>query len=617
MMQVFRNSAKPLIYVVTIAFFGWLVLDLSGLSGGTGILTKTSVGKINGHTIDARIFQQAVQDAVQQEQRTGAVGIEGSAAVRDRVWDQFIQSTILQDEYERRGIRASVQEVAQAIQNSPPVEFEQDPKLAAQFQTDGKFDITKYQRFLASASGRSIIPALEARYQDEIMRGKLLRGVIADVYPSDAALWERYRDEKETVKLAMATVYPATSVPDSAVKVTNEEAEVYYRAHRDDFKRPAGAFLSYVPLSRVAWASDSAAALAKAVAVREEIAKGAAFEEVAKRESSDTVSGNRGGSLGEWAKGQFDPKFETAAAALALNQVSAPVLTRFGYHLIEVTLRKGDKTTGRHILIPIEVTGAHRERLDAQADTLEKLGAEQLDPAAIDTVSRALGIPIQHTGAVIEGTRVAAGGAMVPDAGVWAFQAKVGEHSPVIETPNAYFLFRLDSLQTAGIPEFKSIQADVETIVRTSKKKVLAKRLAEDILKQVAGGMALEAATKSHGSMGTNYSEPGPFTRLDPPVRTPAVIGAAFGLEVGQRSGPIDAEDGIYLIQVLQHTKADSSEFTKNLDQLRTRQLQVLRQNRAREYFAALRSAAKIVDNRAQIYRTGAQANASNPTPRP
>jgi hypothetical protein len=110
------------------------------------------------------------------------------------------------------------------------------------------------------------------------------------------------------------------------------------------------------------------------------------------RESSDTVSGSRGGDLGTWRKGQFDADFEKAATALPLNTVSEPVLTQFGYHLIEVTKRWPDSTSGRHILIPIEVTGAHRDQLDARADSLEQLAAETPRPAALDTAARALGL---------------------------------------------------------------------------------------------------------------------------------------------------------------------------------------------------------------------------------
>src|SRR5918995_5032492 len=144
----------------------------------------------------------------------------------------------------------------------------------------------------------------------------------------------------------------------------------------------------------------------------------------------------------------MDPAFDSAAFALPLRTVSPPVLSQFGFHLIEITSRKGNKAKGRHILFPIEVTGAHRDQLDAQADSLEHLGAERSDPAALDTVARALKLTVGKSGPVQEGTKLQLGNYVVPDAAVWAFGgAKPGATSPVIETPFAYYLFRLDSLR--------------------------------------------------------------------------------------------------------------------------------------------------------------------------
>src|SRR4051794_14333406 len=109
MMQAFRNAAKPLMVVVAITFFAWLVLDLSGITGGTGLLTQTSVGKVNGRSIDARTYQSIVQQSIdaRQRQSPSAMGLEDYQQVRDEVWDQIIQSSVLDAEYRRRGYRSA------------------------------------------------------------------------------------------------------------------------------------------------------------------------------------------------------------------------------------------------------------------------------------------------------------------------------------------------------------------------------------------------------------------------------------------------------------------------------------------------------------------------------
>jgi peptidyl-prolyl cis-trans isomerase D len=299
----------------------------------------------------------------------------------------------------------------------------------------------------------------------------------------------------------------------------------------------------------------------------------------------------------------MDPAFDSAAFAVPLKTLSRPVLSQFGYHLIEITSRKGNKAKGRHILFPIEVTGSHRDQLDTQADSLESLGAERSDPAALDTVARALKLRIGKTGPVQDGTKVQLGNYVVPDAATWAFSgAKPGATSPVIETSFAYYLFRLDSLHPAGVPTLAEIRPSVEHVVREKKKWDVARRTAKDYLKRVEEGSTLAQAA---AAMKVPHREFGPFSRINPPLTNPMVIGTAFGLEAGQRSGILDTKDGLYVLQTIAHTKADSTKFVKELDQYRARAISAARQERVRNYLAALQSAAKIVDNRDKVLQTG------------
>ena len=595
-MQAFRNAAKPLMAVLALTFFAWLVVDLSGITGTTGLLTKTTVGKVNGRNIDARTYQTVVQQNIDARQREapGALGLEDYEQIRNEVWEQFVQNTVLEAEYHRRGITVTEDEIVEALRTSPPPEFQKIPE----FQTDSQFDIAKYHRWLTSSVAQQYLPSLEAQYREQIQRSKLLRVVTADIYLSDAALWEQYRDEHERVKIGLAAVIARNLVPDSTIPLGDAEINAFYKAHLDDFNRPATAYLSFVALPRLTTAADTAAARARADSMRAEIAGGAPFAEVARRESSDSVSAARGGDLGEWTRGSMDAAFDSAAFKLPLNTVSQPVLSTFGYHLIEVTSRKGDKAKGRHILIPIEVSGAHRDQLDAQADSLERLGAEKSDPAALDTVARALKLPVGKSGPVQEGTKVQLGNLVVPDAGVWAFTAKPGQTGPVVETEIASYVFRLDSLKPAGVPPLNEIRQVVAAQARADKKLEHGRKIAREYQKRIEAGGTLAAVADS---MKLPYKEFGPFSRVNPPLTDPVVVGTAFGLDVGQQSGMLDTKEGIYFLKVLEHTKADSATFAKELDAYRSRMISLARQDRVRSYLDALRQAAKVVDDRKQV----------------
>jgi len=98
----------------------------------------------------------------------------------------------------------------------------------------------------------------------------------------------------------------------------------------------------------------------------------------------------------------------------------------------------------------------------------------------------------------------------------------------------------------------------------------------------------------------------GPFTRVAPPPelrQEPLVIGAAFGIRVGERSAVIQGEAGDFLIQSLARRQADSTAWLSQRDAQRRAILQPVREARIRAYLAGLRTQAKVVDRRKELFR--------------
>jgi peptidyl-prolyl cis-trans isomerase D len=613
MMQAFRNAAKPVVYLITITFLSWMILDLSGITGKGGFFTRTSVGTINGESVELRAYQQAVQSQVTQQQKnTGTtLSLEENDRLGNDVWDSFIEGMLINDQIKKNHVTTSPDEITEWIKNLPPNEL----KAMPEFQTGGSFDLTKYQRWLASPVGQQFVPTMEAQTRDQILRSRLFSTITADVYLSDAALWQKYRDVNEKVKISLTPVIGRNIVPDSAVTATEAETEAYYKAHTEEFTRPKTAFMHFVAVPRRLDASDSAAALARAKSIREQVTGGQAFDDVARRESADTASAKKGGDLGEFAKGgaNIDPLIAKAAFGLAVNAMSDPLLDGAGYHILQVTKKTVDKKAGdkiavRQILIPIELAGAHRTKVDAETDSLQKLAAERLDPAALDTVARALKLFLGETGPVAIGTRVQLAQFVIPDAGVWAFRAKKGETSPVIDGEAASYVFRVDSVQEAGVPPLVQVHDAAARKVREQKKQEKAKAIAEDLIKRVKGGTSLKDAATALKLPNREFD---PSTRTAFPLPNPLIVGAAFALPVGALSDVIDTPEGLYVIKVMEHQPADSAQFTKDKDQFRSDMIRSVRNERVRDYVASLRASAKIVDRRSDLIKTNAQTEAS------
>jgi peptidyl-prolyl cis-trans isomerase D len=612
MMRTMRASAKWIMGVVAFFFVGWMIYGYGMDAAGRGSAAPNVLAKVNGRTVDAQTFYNAVraeQERRRQEAAPALATLEEQQQLEDAVLEQFVQSIVLEQEFRRRGIEVSNEEIIEAARTTPPPEVLE----LEQFQTEGQFDFQKYQRFIASSADPSFLLALEARYRDELPRIKLYEQLTAGVYVSDAELWRKYRDRNDSVTVTVVQVLPPGLAADSAVDVTDADLAAYYRDHRDEFARPAAAFLSFLAVSRRPDAADSAAARERAREIRQEVLDGADFADVAARESADSTSRVNGGDLGETPRGRFVREFEAAALALRPGQLSEPVETQFGWHVIRLDGRTDSTVHARHILIPIEPVGDHLTAIEAQADTFDFFAAEQTDPAALDRVAQQLGLSVAQAPTLLDGARLQLGRYVVGDASIWAFGGPdAGEISPVIETPWAYYLFRLDSLTAAGIAPLDQVREQVRAAAADQKRRELVRALAGRLADEVAAGASLEAVAARHDLPVRTL---GPFTRYTPPgaiQNAPAVVGAAFRLRVGETSGPVHAPFGSYVLRTERKVLADSSVFAASIEQLRATAIQEARQERAQLILASLREAATVEDRRKDLARAQRQA-AQNP----
>src|SRR5467141_477814 len=462
MLRTMRANAKWIFYILAIAFVGWLavgqVMSILGPSGNV-------VLRVNRKEFPVTDYQQRVQVASEQYRQqygTAPLTKEEDRQLQDQVINQMIQDALLEQEYRRLGIRVSAEEIVAMAHNSPLPEIMRDP----QFQTDGQFDIRKWQQFLSTTSDRNLLLQLEGIYRQQIPRIKLFEYLASDVYIPDAKLWRLYKDQHDSVRVTSLVVSPYTMT--DSIPVSDAELRSYIEKHPDDFKRPAVAYVRFIMIPRLPNAADSAAARAHVARVRSELARGAKFEDVARRESTDSSSGQRGGDLG-WLKRNdttLVAPFMQAVRSLKPGQLSAPVQTRFGYHLIRIDQAKGDSLKVRHILIPVALEGQHLDQVEARADTLERLAAERSDPTTLDTVARRLKLQVSPEYRVTEHQGFMLGDYRIPDVSVWAFETPVGETSPVIDGDAGYYVFRLDSVTTAGAPPLAQIRAKLTDLVR-------------------------------------------------------------------------------------------------------------------------------------------------------
>jgi len=606
MLRSMRAKSKYVFFILAGSFVLWLAIGqvMQILEPSANVVLS-----VNGQKVPITTYQLRLQNAYETyRQQTGTTSLarEDEQQIQDQLTNQLIQELLLAQEYQRLGIVVSDEEIIESAKNSPLPEVMRDP----QFQTDRQFDVRKWQQFLQSAD-RATLSQIEAVYRERLPQFKLAQYVTTDVYISDAKLWRIFKDQHDSASLAVVPIWPYL-ITDS-ISVPDAELQRYLTAHKDDFTRPAQAFVRFVAVPRLPLAADSAAARTKVERVRAELARGAKFDDVARRESADTISGKQGGDLG-WVKRtepNFDPQFMAAVRTLAPGRLSAPVLTQFGYHLIRMDAARGDSVKLRHILVSIDLQGDHLDAVEARVDSLERLAADQTNGALLDSAARRFELPVSPVHRIVDGERLTLGRYVIPDVGVWAFEAHVGETGPIVEAKPAYYVFRLDSLVPAGVPPLATVRDEVLRAVKLEKQKEIAQRRADSVAASLRGVPNLLAAGKARG---LPVERLGPFTRIKPPsylAQEPLVVGAAFGLRVGERSGVIHGVGGDFIVESLGRKMADSSAWLKQKDTQRAQLLANVRQARIQQYVDALRAKAKIVDRRKDIFRTQAAADAA------
>jgi peptidyl-prolyl cis-trans isomerase SurA len=167
---------------------------------------------------------------------------------------------------------------------------------------------------------------------------------------------------------------------------TEAELREFYEATKaQQGRRPATVTFRQI----VVRVEADSAALARAFGVADSLAQairdGTDFGQAARRYSGDPATRDQGGELGWVRRGVFVPEFETAAFRLRPGAISPPVLTVFGYHVIQVQRAQPAEVQVRHILIVPDITQADRDRARRRA---EQAAQQLLDGVPFDSVAR-------------------------------------------------------------------------------------------------------------------------------------------------------------------------------------------------------------------------------------
>jgi peptidyl-prolyl cis-trans isomerase D len=208
-LQTMRSSAKFVFWILAVAFIGgFLLVETSGLLGSSPVTTTTAVATVNGKDILYTDWQRRSQQLIQQTQQQSGRTLtqDETRRLENQAFDEMVSEALLEQEYRKRGITVSDEELRDYARFAPPTWIRNAPDL----QTDGRFDPAKYQRLLTSAQARQggLLVALEQYFRAEVPKEKLFEQVTSGVYVTDADLWRAWQDANDSASISFVA-FPA------------------------------------------------------------------------------------------------------------------------------------------------------------------------------------------------------------------------------------------------------------------------------------------------------------------------------------------------------------------------------------------------------------------------
>jgi peptidyl-prolyl cis-trans isomerase D len=413
-------------------FFGVAVFALSffGMQSYFFGNSDTWVAKVGKTEISQQDYQTRTNDLRQQMMQQQGDQFDpasfGKPEVKQQIIDGMVDQALLNQANEDLGLVVPDAQVRAEIAAIPA------------FQVDGKFDADAYRSILA---GQRMSPAMfEQRVRGDLQT-QLLPNAIAASTPVGKADLDAFLALRLQTRDLRYAVLPRPALTDT--KVTDAQVAAWYKAHAAEFMTPEQVSLDYIELDAASVKLDvqpddatlkarydqekqrfvqpeqrlvshilvkvpanatpeqQKAALAKAQKIDAEAkAPGADFAKLAAADSDDLGSRRQGGDLGWIEKGVTNAAFENTLFAMHKGDISAPVLSPEGYHILWLRdVRAGTAKPFAEVRDDLvkEVLDSERERKYSEvAGKLTNLVYQ--DPSSLEPMAKAMKLPLEHTG---------------------------------------------------------------------------------------------------------------------------------------------------------------------------------------------------------------------------
>ncbi len=428
MLEKIREGSQGVIAQVILGLV-ILTFAVSGVSSYFNSSADQSVATVNGEEITRPQFEQAFQnERARQEQQFGemfsqlAANPEYMNTLRQSVLDRLIDETLVKQQAAKLDITISDQFLMDAIRKMKEFEvdgvFNNDRYLALlrqnnltanQFRDLMREQYSRMQLTAGLAGSEFALPSefkllvnLQQQTRDFDFALVKATDLASSVEVTDEKLntWYTVNQQRYATPEQISVQYVVLKGADLAkdIKVEDAEVETYYNANLGRYQGEERRRISHILLES---AEENLDLYNKAGELLKQLQAGADFAELAKKNSSDTVSAENGGDLDFITKGVMDPEFETAAFALAkAGDLSGVVKSSFGYHIIKLTEVEAAKVKPLAEVKEQIVAAVKTEKATEKfADLQQKLAEVSFEVAdSLDDAAKVVGATVQKTG---------------------------------------------------------------------------------------------------------------------------------------------------------------------------------------------------------------------------
>jgi peptidyl-prolyl cis-trans isomerase D len=526
MLQNIRDNSQGLIakFIIGLIIVPFALFGIDSMFGGSGQL---NVATVNGDDIAAAELDQAVD--LERRRRMNVMGENFDPSLLD---EKLLRGPALQQLISQRLLLQAAEQSAIGISDTA---LDQAIIAMPQFQQDQQFSVDLYQNVLRS-NGYST-----AYFKQLMAKDLLINQLNSGIASTDFITSSELQDVAKIIGQQRSFRYllmPSSQLA-SEIVINDADVQQYYDDNIASFQTEEQLQLDYIELKRedffkpVAEAELQAAyelemqsylaqeergvahilievtddkddeqALRQIVELKKQLDDGESFQQLAKTSSDDLASAQNGGDLGYTSGDTFPPIFEQVVAQLELGQLSEPVKTDAGYHLIKLTdIKSADKPAFA------EREDAIRQRIqqaNAEAEfvtTVENLKDLVFNSEGLKGPAKELDLTVSRSDFISRST--APGVLAKPQLIAAAFSEDVleeGNNSEVIElTPDHFVVLAVVKHKPPAAKELASVRDDIVAVLTRQQSTELMVALADKVSAQLDGGSSFAEVAEQGG----------------------------------------------------------------------------------------------------------------------